>query len=170
MSNFENGNLQALFQEAQHGVEIYQKDKSFSALQTIIPIQSFIEAHPVASENDKKIIADATLQHLATLQSEGLDDYNCFILARTLGHALDKANKATSNQSTSEFSVALAEHGLRSFLKLSHAKAIQQGENPEKFMFSEVAAARIQATGTMGALFKKTYEKAKPLRSLSLQL
>lgn len=168
MSNFENGNLQGLFQNARHGVEIYQKNKSYGALQTVIPIQNLVEAHPTASEHDKRIIADTTLQHLATLQSEGLDDYNCFILARNLGHTLDKANRTASNQATSEFSATLAERGLRSFLKLAHAKAIQQGENPEEFMFDELAAARVQATGAMGALFTKTYEDAKPLRRISL--
>lgn len=168
MSNFEDGQLQGLFQQAQRGVEVYQKNKRYSVLDTTFPLQDFVSTYPYASTNDQKIIMDTTLQHLATLQAAGLKTNEYFLLARTLGNALDKAAKNSKNSSESQFSEALAECGLKSFLQLTHAKATQEGEDPAKFAFQELGAAAVQTTGAMGALFKKTYQEAKPFGKISL--
>lgn len=168
MTGQQTHNLEPLLEQVENAVLTYQDTQNFDMLAVACPLQDLATAFTSASVCDRATIEMATIKCLTGLQSAGLESARLFVLTRGLCHQLDKAAKNQADESVSNFSKALAEYGLGRFLHMAYAKASGIGEDPETFTFNELAAARIQATGSMGMAFTKKYADSKAAGKIAL--
>lgn len=168
MAGLQKQDIQPLLEQAEQAVRSYQNTQKFDALAVACPLQDLTAAFAGASTDDRVTIKETTIKHITDLQNAGLDNANLFILTRGLCNLLDKAVKNQKEESVADFSKTLAEYGLGRFLHMAYAKASSEGIDPEAATFSELAAARIQATGSMGIVFTKKHADTKAAGKVTL--
>ncbi len=167
MAEFENKDLLEISQQMESGLRHFQDTKKFDPIKHALSLIDFVSYFVTVSANDKTLIQKNAIDYLSNLHDKGLRDSDYFITIRTLCHTIDRMAKAGSDPDAYKFSELLAMQGLQSYLRLSYAKALEDGKDPASESFKELAAARIQTTGTMGKVFSRKYHETKEIGKIT---
>ncbi len=164
MSAFENGTLKTLFDNIQR--ELDNTQAIAKNMELIFCLQDVVAEYAKSSPADQKLAEEMLMKNLETMRERGLNDKQIFVIVRNLSHNADRAVKTTPNPATTAFSERFANLALLSFISASRADALTTGEDPDLKSFNDLAAARVQATGTVGVVFRNTYEIARDVGKL----